>query len=80
MATPEEKNNLKEKKIKLKGRKVVFAAASMDTKMLTIKMDKLDPCVAMIVCAVCVRMLKCLAAELEMAEKEAVGEEEPATE
>ena len=80
MATTEEKNNLEEKKTKLKERKVVFMAASVDSKMLTIKMNKLDPYAAMILCVVCVRMLKRWAAELETVEKEAAGEEEPATE
>ena len=56
----EKKTKIKEKKTKLKEKKFEFAATSKDTKMLTMKMDELDTNVAMIVQAVCAKMLKCL--------------------
>ena len=70
----EKKINLEEKKTKLEERRFELTAALEETKMLTIKMDELDPDVVMIMRAIRVRMLKRLAADLEGSG----GEEEPA--
>ena len=66
---------VQEKLIKLQ-KKVELAAASEETKMLSMKMDNLDPDGGNIVQAVHAKMLKSLAAE--MAEAKVV--EDPATE
>lgn len=79
MTAAEKKLKLEEKKTMLEEKKVEIAAASEDSKMLTLKMDDLTEDARMIMQAVRVRMLKRLAAELETAEKEAAGEE-PAAE
>ena len=71
------KINFEEKKSKLKERRVELASASEDTNMLTIRIDELDPDLAMIVRTIYVRMLKRLAAEMGPDEKEAADEEEP---
>ena len=54
----EKKINLEEKKSMVEERQVELATASEDTKILTMKMDYLDPDAAMIVQFVHVRMLK----------------------
>lgn len=57
MAMTEKKINLKEKKTKLEEKKVGFTVASKDTKILTMRIDELDDDVALIMCAICVKML-----------------------
>ena len=68
------------KKTKLEEKKIELEAASEDTKMLTMRMDELDPNAAMIVHAVRVRMLKRLADEKEVDGEEAANEKETAAE
>ena len=68
---------VQEKLVKLQEKKVELAAASKDTKMLTMRMDELDDDVALIVRIIRVKMLKRLAAEMKAA-KETDGEEDPA--
>lgn len=75
MVTTDKKINFEEKKTKLKERRVELAATSEYSKMLTMRMDKLDSNAAMIVCAVRHKMMKRLAVEMEATEKEAAGKE-----
>jgi hypothetical protein len=74
MAATEKKIDLEDNKTKLKERRVELATTWENTKMLTMRMDKLDPDAAMIVCVIHVNMLNCLAAKVEADGKEVVAE------
>ena len=52
MTATKKKINLEDEKTKLEEKKVKLAATSEDTKMLTMRMDKLDNDARMIVCVV----------------------------
>lgn len=69
MAAAKIKVNLEEKKIKLEERRVELVPASWETKMLTMRTDELDCEAAMIVHAVCVKMLKRLVTEMNVAKR-----------
>ena len=76
VAATNKKLNLEEKKTNLKERRVELVAALKDTKVLTMRMEKLDDDAVMIVHTICVKMLKRLTPEMEASKKEA-SEKEP---
>ena len=68
------KTKLEEKKTKLEERWFELAAALEETKMLTIKMDELDPNVAKVMQAVLAKILKRLPTEVSEAEAARAGD------